>query len=63
MCIPKEQTRCVLESSSPPTNTLLWADQSPRPTFPAGLRQGRRNAGVMLPLSGESETAQALGNV
>ena len=60
---PKEQTRCVLESSAPPTNTLLWADQRPWPTVLAGLRRGRRNAGVMLPLSGESEMAQALGNV
>lgn len=33
------------QRTHPPARPLLWADQRPWPTFPAGLRQGRRNAG------------------
>lgn len=44
-----------------PPSPVLWADQRPRPTFSAGLRRGQRNAGVMLPLSGEERDGPGSG--
>lgn len=40
---------------------LLWADQHPWPTFPTGLRRERRNARVVLPLSGEERKGLGSG--